>query len=111
MTIVGELAALSMMVSGFLIMLGIHFGYRLLYGTLILIILAPLCIGLLRGCAENVTSSLGTASCSGGPGSGLLLLILVLVAWAYLRFLLRRRRLQGLLGRPQTSMKRRVDRS
>ena len=40
MAILGELAALCLVVSGFLIMLGL--GYHLLYGTVILVVLAPL---------------------------------------------------------------------
>lgn len=111
MVLLGELAALCLVISGFLIILGSRFGYRLLYGTLVLVILVPLCVGLLRGLAASVATSVGSASCSTGSGSIPVVLLLALIVWAFVRFIIHRRRLRTFLGRSQTSLKRRVDRS
>lgn len=109
--ILGPLCTLGLIVSAFLIMFGIPAGKRVLVWTLALAVAVPLGLGLVKWFLESAWNSVGEIAMSRSIPIGFILVGLALVAWAYLRFLLRRRRLQGLLGRPQTSMKRRVDRS
>lgn len=111
MEFLAQLHVIAILVAAFLIMFNINAGKRLLVGTLIALVLIPIVLGLLRALMADLGDAVGDVRAPDGAGilAGGLLLVLVLVA--YLRFLLRRRRLQGLLGRPQTSLKRRVDRS
>lgn len=111
MEFLAPLHVLAVVVAAFLIMFNINAGKRLLVGTLVLLVLVPIALGLLNTLLSDFGQVVGDVRGPNGAGVlvGVLLLVLVLVA--FIRFLLRRRRLQGLLGRPQTSLKRRVDRS
>lgn len=109
--ILGPLCTLGLIVSAFLIMFGIPAGKRLLVWTLALAVAVPLGLGLAKGLLDSAWNSVGKIAMPRSIPIGFILVGLTLVAWAFLRFLLRRRRLQGLLGRPQTSLKKRVDRS
>lgn len=104
---------LLIVVAALLVMFNLEAGKRLLIRVVAFILLAPLILGLLAALFSDVGDLLARQFSHAGFAAArlLALVILALLAWAFLRFLLRRRRLQGLLGQPQTSLKRRVDRS
>ena len=106
-----QLHVIAFIVAAFLIMFNINAGKRLLVGTLVLLVLVPIGLGLLKALLSDLGEATGEMHAPSGGGLLVCGLVLVLVLVAFLRFLLRRRRLQGILGRPQTSLKKRVDRS
>lgn len=110
MNLLGEIAAIALIVAAVFIMFGSPAGKRLLTTTIVVVILLPVLLGLLKGLMGDLAEAVGGCQ---SPGHFLELLggaFLLFALLAFTRFVNHYRRLRTWLGQRPTSLKRRVER-